>query len=121
MGVMGIMVPILSVVGGLSLGFAGFYMRYRERMEMISRGIDISKLNDMPRRRRSPLRSGLVVLGAGIGLLLAKVFCNTLVVDSHPGEDHLVIYFGFVATFVGLGLILSHLLEKKEPEEANKI
>ncbi len=122
-GVLGVMIPIVAIVGGISLAFGSLYLRNRERMEMISRGMDISKLNDMgmPKRRRSPLRSGLVVLGAGIGLLLAYVLCNNVIVDKYPGDDHTVIYFGFVATFVGLGLVLSHLLEKKEPEETNKV
>ena len=112
-GILGVMIPIVAIVGGLSLGFAGFYLRYRERMEMIARGIDISKL-DSPKRPKNRLRSAFIVLGAGIGLLLAYVLCNTAIVDSHPGEDHTVIYFGFVATFVGLGMVLSHVLEKKE-------
>ena len=116
-GVLGVMIPIVAIVGGLSLGFAGFYWRSRERMEMISRGMDVSKLNDMPRRRRSPLRSGLIVLGAGVGLLSAYVLCNTVIVDKNPGDDHAVIYFGFVATFIGLGMILSHMIEKKDPAQ----
>jgi uncharacterized protein DUF6249 len=118
-GIIGVMIPVVAIVGGLSLGFAGFYLRYRERMEMISRGMDISALNNIPRRRRNPLRSGLVVLGAGLGLLSAYVLCNTVIVDKYPGENHSVIYFGFVATFIGLGLILSYMLEKKGPTDAN--
>jgi hypothetical protein len=126
-GIIGVMIPVVAIVGGLSLALALAYMRNKERMEMISRGMDVSKFDvkfDMGgRRRRSPLRSGLVVLGAGLGLLSAYVLCNTVIVDKYPGENHTVIYFGFVATFIGLGLILSYMLEKKEPinnEEANK-
>jgi hypothetical protein len=118
-GILGVMIPIVAIVGGLSLSLALAYMRNKERMEMISRGMDVSKLSEVNmqwgRRKRSPLRAGLILLGAGAGLLLAYVLCNTVIVDSHPGEDHTVIYIGFVATFIGLGLIVSHLLEKKEP------
>ena len=123
---MGVMIPIVAIVGGLSLALALAYMRNKERMEMISRGMDVSQFDmkfNMGRRRRSPLRSGLVAFGAGVGLLSAYLLCNTVIVDKNPGEDHTVIYFGFVATFIGLGLILSYMLEKKEPinnDEANK-
>jgi len=120
-GILGVMIPIVAIVGGLSLGFAGFYMRYRERMEMISRGMDVSKFDtkfDMGRRRRSPLRGGFMWLGAGVGLLLAYYLCHTV----FTGQDNEVIYFGTVATFVGLGLLLSHLLDKKEPTDGgNKL
>jgi Na+/melibiose symporter-like transporter len=113
-GILGVMIPIVAIVGGLSLGFAGFYLRYRERMEMIARGIDVSKL-DYPKRPKNRLRSAFIVLGVGVGLLLAYVLCNTVLANSHPDEDQqTVIYFGVVITCVGLGMVLSHVLEKKE-------
>ncbi len=115
-GILGVMVPIVAIVGGLSLAFANNYMRSRERLEMISRGIDVSAMNNKdyswPKRRRSPLRFGMMVFGAGIGLLLAYVLCRSMAIND---EDSHVIYGGFVATFVGLGMIISHLVEKKEP------
>ena len=85
---------------------------------MISRGMDVSVLNrrmddDGRKRRRSPLRGGLMIFGAGAGLLTAYALCHTVL----TGDDNEVIYFGFVATFVGLALIVSHLLEKKEPAD----
>lgn len=124
-GILGIMVPIVAIVGGLSIAFAGMYMRNRERMEMISRGMDPSKAgtdwsNFQGRRRRSPLRSGLMWLGAGLGLLCGYAFCHGFITDSHNGEDQFVIYFGFVAAFVGMGSVISHVLEKKEPETPDR-
>lgn len=121
-GILGVMIPIVAIVGGISLAFAGVYLRSKERMEMISRGMDLSKANmDMSywqRRRRSPLRSGLTLLGAGAGVLVAYILCHTVIVDSHQGEDHTVIYAGSILTFIGLARILSHMLEKKEPADS---
>jgi len=119
-GILGIMIPIVAIVGGISLAMATVYLRSKERMEMINKGMDLSKaqLADFPRRkRRSPLRSGFIFFGAGLGLLLAYVLCHSAIIASRPGEDQTVIYLGFVGVFVGLGMILSHLLEKKEPEQ----
>jgi hypothetical protein len=128
-GVLGVMVPIIAIVGGISLAFGIAYLRSRERLELISRGVDVSKLDNTQKyldflqnkpgyrgRRRSPLRSGLVWLGAGLGLLTAYYIDNTFL----PRGDHPIIYFGFVGLFVGTGLVLSHLLEKKEPVEEQK-
>lgn len=116
-GILGVMVPIVAIVGGLSLAFAHSYMRSRERLEMISRGMDVSALNNVKNsnwsgRRRSPLRFGMMVFGAGIGLLLSYVLCRSMAIND---DDSHVIYGGFVATFVGLGMIISHLVEKKDP------
>ena len=120
-GVLGVMIPIVAIVGGISLAGAIAYMRSKERMEMISRGMDVSKFDvkfDLGRRRRSPLRGGFMWLGAGIGLLLAYYLCHTVFV----GQDNDVIYFGMVATFVGLGLLLSHFLDKQDPADGgNKL
>ena len=114
-GILGVMVPIVAIVGGLSLAFANNYMRSRERLEMISRGIDVSAMNNKdynwPKRRRSPLRFGMMVFGAGIGLLLAYVLCGSMGINE---DDRPIIYGGFVATFVGLGIIISHLVEKND-------
>lgn len=115
-GILGVMIPLVSVIGGISLGFVGFYLHYRERMEMISRGMDLSKLNG-PRRRRSPLRSGLIVLGAGLGLLVAYFLCNSGLINAPDNGSQTAISAGFIATFIGLGMILSHMLEKKEPND----
>ena len=113
-GILGVMVPIVAIVGGISLAFGSIYLKSRERLEMINRGMDVSALNQpWPKRKRSPLRGGLMFFSAGIGLLIAYVLCHTVL----TGEDNEVIYFGFVATFVGLGLIISHLFEKKEPDD----
>ena len=113
-GILGVMIPIIAIVGGLSLGFAGWYMRYRERMEMINRGMDLSKA-EFPKTQRNPLRSALTFLGVGVGLLVAYVLCHTVL--AGVGGEHEVIYVGCAFLFVGLGRILSLMLEKKGPAD----
>jgi hypothetical protein len=117
-GVLGVMIPIVAIVGGLSLGFAGFYLRYRERMEMISRGIDVSKM-EFPKRQRSPLRSALTFLGVGTGLLVAYILCHTVIADSR--DENVVIYVGCAFLFVGLGRALTFYIERKNPDNAGGV
>jgi hypothetical protein len=120
-GILGVMVPIVAIVGGLSFAFASRYLKSKERMEMISRGMDVSAFKDHDltqaiamanSRRKSPLRGGFIFLGVGLGLLLSYWLCHNV----FTGEDNEVIYFGVVALFVGVGIILSHLLDKKGPD-----
>ena len=111
-GVIGVMIPIVAIVGGISLAMGTIYLKSRERMEMISRGINVSQFDEPNiKRRRNPLRSGLMVFCAGVGLLLAYYLCHTV----FTGEDNEIIYFGVVALFVGMGMIAGQLLEKKDP------
>jgi hypothetical protein len=117
-GILGVMIPIVAIVGGLSLGFAGWYMRYRERMEMISRGMDLSKM-ELPKRQRSPLRSALTFLGVGVGLLVAYVLCHTIIAENP--EQNAVIYVGCAFLFVGLGRVLTYLIEGKSQNNAGGV
>ena len=123
--VLGVMVPIVAIVGGIGLALANRYLKSKERMEMISRGMDVSALKDHDvaeaiaygrhRRNRSPLRGGLICLGAGMGLLVSYFLCHTVLRGSE--DENTAVYFGVIAVFVGLALIVSHLLEKKAPAE----
>ncbi len=115
-GILGVMIPIVAIIGGLSLAFAMAYLKSKERMEMINRGMDVSKM-EFPKRRRSPLRSAFTALGVGLGLLVAYVLDRTVL----SGGDNVVIYFGCVFLFIGLGRVLSHLLEKNEPNQTEGI
>jgi len=124
-GILGTMIPIVAIVGGIGLALANRYLKSKERMEMISRGMDVSAFKDHDmaeaiaygrnRRNRSPLRGGLVAMGAGMGLLISYYLCHTMLQGNE--DENAAIYFGVIAMFVGLALIISHLLEKKAPAE----
>lgn len=75
---------------------------------MIEKGMNPKRYANLPAPFRS-LKTGLLLLGAGVGLLLAHVIANSM-----SGRDHEAIYFSLIAIGGGLGLIGSYAVEKKE-------
>jgi hypothetical protein len=109
----GIMAGIVISTGFFAMIFGIVYLYKRERMAMIERGMD-------PRRYKpksapyETLKGGLLLIGAGIGLLLAFIFGDTVFRNS---DDVTAIYFALIAIFGGGGLFLSYLIEKKNEDK----
>ena len=111
---------ILMTLGICAVIFGIRYMRNKENLAMIEKGID-PKIKPL-RPRPAPfisLKWGLLLVGAGLGLFLAYLLDNTLL--YRIGHDHeevnganVSIYFALIAIGGGLGLITSYRVEKKE-------
>jgi hypothetical protein len=112
------------IIGTLSLFamiFGVTYVRAKENMSMIEKGMD-PKMKPL-RPRPAPFRNlkwGLLLVGAGAGFFLAYVLDNFVFYHvSHQkdwGNDgaNVPIYFALIAIGGGLGLIMSYRIEKKE-------
>jgi hypothetical protein len=105
----GILVPILICLGAFAMVFGIVYLRTRENLAMLEKGINPKEYNNRPAPYRS-LKSGLLFLGAGLGLLIAY-FIDMSISRRHDAE---AIYFSLIAIGGGLGLISSYAIEKKE-------
>ena len=103
-----ILIPILVPLGAFAMVFGIIYLRTRENMAMIDKGMNPKRYANLPAPFRS-LKTGLLLLGAGVGLLLAHIIANSM-----SGRDHEAIYFSLIAIGAGLGLIGSYAMEKKE-------
>lgn len=103
-----ILVPILVPLGAFAMIFGIIYLRTRENMALIERGINPKKYSHLPAPFKS-LKNGLLFTGAGMGLLIAY-----LIDRNTSGGDHEAIYFALIAIGGGLGLVLSYVFEKKE-------
>jgi hypothetical protein len=111
---------ILSSLSVCTLIFGIRYFNSRENMAMIEKGLD-PKLK--PERRPAPFRNlkwGLLMVGSGIGLFLAYLLDNfvLLSVRSHnfnSGNDdpNVPVYFALIAIGGGIGLIMSYKIERK--------
>jgi ABC-type Fe3+ transport system permease subunit len=117
------------IVMSLCLGAVIFgmrYMRNKENMAMIEKGLDPNIKPERP--RPAPFRSlkwGLLLVGAGLGLFAAYLLDNTLLykighyADKWRDSDgvngaNVSIYFALIAIGGGLGLITSYRIEKRE-------
>ncbi|MEO6150095.1 MAG: DUF6249 domain-containing protein [Mucilaginibacter sp.] len=113
----GILIPILVPLGFFALIFGIFYIRNRERMAMIERGMDPRTVKPQSAPYQN-LKWGLLLIGAGLGLTLASILTYTVFKDM--GDENPAIYFGLIFIFGGLGLFLSYRIEKKEVLDKDK-
>ena len=112
---MALLIPIFTTLGFFSLIFGITYLRNKERMAMIERGMDPRLQIDKPGSRNYVLTTAMLLIGCGIGLFLAFfIERNALPEDA----DATAIYFAMLAFFGGLGLLAAYLIEKKE---SNKV
>lgn len=103
-----LLVPILVPLGAFAMVFGIIYLRTRENMAMIEKGMNPKQWANLPAPFRS-LKTGLLFFGAGVGLLAAYFISNNV---GH--RDNEAIYFALIAIGGGLGLISSYAIEKKE-------
>ncbi len=103
------LIPILVPLGGFAMVFGIFYLKTRENMALIEKGLNPKEFSNRPAPYRS-LKTGLLFLGAGLGLLLAYF----LDINLSYRHDNEAIYFSLIAIGGGLGLITSYIVEKKE-------
>jgi hypothetical protein len=100
----GILVPIFISLGAFTMVFGIVYLRTRENLAILEKGKDPRT----PRPYRS-LKTGLLLLGAGLGLLLAYV----IDINISKWHENAPIYFSLIAIGGGIGLVVSYMIEKK--------
>ena len=117
-GILAIVWLILSCLGLLVLIFGIRYLRSRENMAMIANGMD-PKLNQSRPAPFISLKWGLLLVGAGAGLLVAYILAEHVLIRKdqfgyHSDDSIAAVYFALIAIGGGLGLISSYKVEKKE-------
>lgn len=103
---------IILILCASAMIFGLRYMSNREKMAMIERGIDpgISRAAPAAPKPFLSLKFGLLLVGFGIGLLIALFTCVNLNMSE---EENVAVYFGSLSIFGGIGLIVSYIIEKK--------
>lgn len=102
------LIPILITLGAFAMVFGLRYLSNKENMAMIERGLT-------PARRRmdssGPMRLGLLMLGSGIGLMLAFMVDEVILHGTNNNLEPL--YFGCILIFGGGALFMAYMIEKK--------
>jgi hypothetical protein len=111
-----VLVPITMFAGGFAMIFGIVYLKTRENMAMIEKGMNPKRHANLPAPFRS-LKMGLLLLGAGLGLLLAYIIDHNISSPHQPEP----IYFSLIAIGGGLGLIGSYAMEKKEWDRSRNL
>lgn len=104
------LIPIILFTGAFALIFGIRSLANKENLAMIEKGMNPSEKKQRPAPFLS-LKFGLLLLGAGMGLLIAY-FIDAFALQGKNGSE--AIYFALIGIGGGLGLIVSYLIEKKE-------
>lgn len=113
-----VLVPITLFAGGFAMVFGIVYLKTKENLAMVEKGMNPKQQYNRPAPFKS-LKLGLLLLGAGLGLLLAFIIdanmTATVANDFHRynHDANAAIYFALIAMGGGLGLITSYAIERK--------
>ncbi|HLO81745.1 MAG TPA: DUF6249 domain-containing protein [Chitinophagaceae bacterium] len=104
-----LLVPILVPISLFAMVFGLVYLKSRENLSMIEKGMNPKEFANRPAPYRN-LKNGLLLLGAGMGLALAYIITKYILHD----EENPALWFALIGIGGGLGLISSYKIEKKE-------
>jgi hypothetical protein len=114
-----VLIPITIFGGGFAMIFGIVYLKTRENLAMVEKGMNPKQQAHRPAPFKS-LKLGLLLMGSGLGLLIAYLIDRSMeatrtvvngVVLHH--DDNPAIYFALIAIGGGLGLISSYAIERK--------
>jgi hypothetical protein len=115
------MVDILVPISLFAMIFGIYYLRTRERLAMIEKGLSPAENDGRPKPFIN-LKWALLLMGSGLGLLTAYLLMRMGLADRYTNDDQghsgafnpVFLYFALIAIGGGLGLYLSYRIERKE-------
>lgn len=107
--VLGVMLPIIATVGAFIMVVYLRKFQNMERMAIIDKGLDPA-LFKIERTTAGALRSSLLLIGAGVGLLMGYYLDRTFDMEE-------VAYFSMLFIFGGIGLGLAYVIEERKSKE----
>ena len=112
-----VLIPIIMFAGGFAMIFGIYYLKTRQNLAMIEKNMNPKEFANRPAPYKN-LKWALLLIGAGIGLFVAYLLDNYVLVPQMRNGyvDHdrnAPIYFALIAIGGGLGLFGSYRLEKK--------
>ena len=118
-----VLIPIVMFAGAFAMIFGIVYLRTRQNLAMIEKGMNPKEFADRPAPYKN-LKWALLLIGAGVGLFLAYLLDNYVLVnhvtDRFNDDRNVPIYFALIAIGGGLGLFGSYKIEKKWYDDNKK-
>jgi hypothetical protein len=107
-----VLVPITLFAGGFAMIFGIVYLKTKENLAMVEKGMNPKQQYNRPAPFKS-LKLGLLLLGAGLGLLLAFVIDNAMTPKGSFRHDdaNAAIYFGLITSYA---IERKYLLDRKD-------
>jgi hypothetical protein len=112
---MALLVPIIVPLGAFLMVLGLRYLKSKENMSMIERGIN--PLEHKMQREANPsvtLKNALMFIGAGLGLFLGLLLNNSIFSTSSE-DTQTGIVFSLIAILGGSGMLAAYLYERKNP------
>ena len=100
----GILIP--ATIFGIIAYILKAWMDHREKMRLISKGVDMPKY-EPTRSFFSWLKLAGLLIGLAIGILIGNLLGETTILDEEVAYSSMVLLFGGISVFV------THVLEKK--------
>jgi hypothetical protein len=110
--VLGVMIPIIAIIGVFIMIIYLRKYENQERMAMIEKGVSAELfVNKKSRHTASlPLRASLLLIGIGLGFLIGYFL------DYHFDMEE-VGYFSMLFIFGGIGLGLAYIVEERKQKK----
>jgi hypothetical protein len=110
------LIPIVMFAGGFAMIFGIVYLKTRQNLAMIEKGMNPKEFANRPAPYKN-LKWALLLIGSGIGLFIAYLLDNYVLYaaknDIYNDGRNVPIYFALIAIGGGLGLFGSYRMEKK--------
>lgn len=106
------LVPIVMFTGFFAMVFGIYYIRSRENMAMLEKGMN-------PRDGKTPaspftsLKFALLMIGGGLGLFTAYMLDTNVLANNPHAGDTSPLYPSLIGIGGGLGLLICYFAEKK--------
>ncbi|MDP3463505.1 MAG: hypothetical protein Q8S18_12005 [Bacteroidales bacterium] len=105
-------VLITGIVFGTIYGVFYLFIRRRERLTMMEKGVDASMfVADNKNFSRTTLKFGMLFIGVAVGVL----FGNILAVKTELHDE--VSYFSMIFMFGGISLVTNYLVERMDSKK----
>ena len=118
-----VLIPIIMFAGAFAMIFGIVYLKTRQNLAMIEKGMNPKEFADRPAPYKN-LKWAMLLIGAGVGLFLAYLLDNYVLLvpttEHYNDERNVPIYFSLIAIGGGLGLFASYKIEKKWYDENKK-